>query len=337
MGATAAPYEAYHPHLAYTLGLTLVGWMIVLGYSRTALVRAPRARAMLYGVVIMLPLLAELSNATVYSLRPSVETPLGALLSSIHWRYLQRLNIDSFLSPLLLGTIVVVLLGLLLLSTARLLRAGRQIRRLARYADSLDDAGYPALQHRVADLAAARGLAVPPIGVLPLDAPVAFTAGFLRQRIYIAHFLLELLTEDEAVAVLCHELAHVSRGDNVWNWLVRLFRDMSWFLPVNFIGWRMMVVSQDEDCDALAVQITRDPLTMARALVKVAGAWRQEAQLDLAGISAFARGPNVVVRVEQLLAIDEAGPASRRAPIAGAAAIAVALVLLGALPSLLGS
>lgn len=337
MGATAAPYEAYHPHLAYTFTLTAVAWLVVVLYSRAALVRAPRARATLYGTVIMLPLLAELSNVLVYSLRPSVETPIGALISNIHWHYLQQLGIDWFLSPLLLGAIVVTLLGLMLASTLRLYHSAQQLKRLTHYADTLDDAGFPHVQRRVADLAAARGIAVPPIGVLPLDTPVAFAAGLLHQRIYISHFLLQLLTEDEAVAVLCHELAHISQGDNIWNWLVRMFRDMSWFLPVNFIGWRLMVVSQDEACDAMAVQITQDPLTLARALVKVAGAWNGQRGLELAGVSSFASGPNVRMRVEQLLAIDEKADAVRPGAIHGAVAIAISLILLGALPALLGS
>ena len=134
---------------------------------------------------------------------------------------------------------------------------------------------------------AARVHSLPEIFVSAIDAPLAFTTGMLSPRIYITNTLIELLTHDELIGVLCHEWAHVLRRDNLWNWLVRLLRDVGWFLPGSHIAWRSMVASQDEACDALAASMTRQPLALARALVKVAGAWNV-ATPSLRTVSSFA-------------------------------------------------
>ena len=90
--------------------------------------------------------------------------------------------------------------------------------------------------------------------------------------------------------MLCHEWAHVLRRDNLWNWMVRLLRDVLFFLPGNHMLWQSMVASQDEACDALAVEITREPLALARALVKITAAWqRSTSPLSLPVVSPFAR------------------------------------------------
>ncbi len=337
MGAGGAPYEPYHPHLGYTLALTGLAWLLVVGYSWMALRAAPRARVMLYGLAIMLPIVAELSALVVYLLRPSPDTHLGALLSHIHLAYLQPLPLDSYLAPALLAAILGLLAVLMLASLVRFAIGTWRLRDLLRHCNGLAEAGYPALHARMQLLARTHKFAPPTMAVMPVAEPLAFTTGLLRPRIYISTALLALLTEDEVVAVLCHELAHAVRRDNVWNWLVRLFRDMCWFLPVGFVGWRWMVVSQDEDCDALAARLTRDPLTLARALLKVAAAWHHQSGTPLLSATSFASSPDVRARVEQMLALSDGQTPVRRSALVGAVLLAATLLLLGPLPALLGS
>jgi Zn-dependent protease with chaperone function len=149
--------------------------------------------------------------------------------------------------------------------------------------------------------------------------------------------LLELLSTDEALAVLCHEWAHVLRRDTLWNWAVRLLRDVLFFLPGNHLLWQSMIDSQDEACDALAAQITKKPLVLARALVKVSSAAQaQTIKLPIPIVSSFALARATPhMRVEQMIRISDAAQPSGRAH--GAYILAGVLLLLAVLPALLGS
>ncbi len=338
MGSVAIPYEPYHPHLGYTLAVTCAGWIVVYLYNRYALQDRPRARVLLVSVAIALPLFAELGNYFIFWLRPGINTPIGSLLSHIHMTYLQALGIDIFLAPRILLLTIGAIVALMLLSLLRFLYGSYRLNQGLRVALPLSITEYAPLQERFAQIAAENGIAMPPVEVIPLQAPLAFTTGIIKPRIYITEALLDLLTVDETMAVFCHELAHIHRHDNVWNWVVRMLRDMAWFVPFSHIGWRWMVTSQDEDCDAMAVQFTRDPLALARALVKVAGAWSQAELPPLVTATAFAAvKTNITTRVEQMIALADEPERSSPWLLVGAYGITAALLILAVLPALLGS
>lgn len=338
MGAYPIPYEPYHPHVWYTLAMTCLAWVAVGIYSNQRLRNQPRARVALIGLCIGLPLYAELGSYMIFLLRPAPTTPLGALLAHVHLTYLQPLPLDSYFAPSVVVAAVVTLVSLLLVSLVRFAVGSARLEGLLDLSEPIGAYGYDELIERLDALARAHRLRLPPIRVLPLDQPLAFTVGLLRPRIYIADGLLALLSEDEALAVFCHELAHVRRRDNLWNWAVRLLRDMAWFLPFSHAGWRSMVHSQDEACDALAVQFTGDPLSLARALVKVAGAWHGSAGPSLLVASPFALArADVRSRVEQMISLSDRGGEAPAYALAGAYALGAALLVLAILPALLGS
>jgi hypothetical protein len=55
---------------------------------------------MLYALAIVLPSYAEATAYLIDLIRPEPDTPLGYLLTHIHAYVLQRIPIDSFLSPI---------------------------------------------------------------------------------------------------------------------------------------------------------------------------------------------------------------------------------------------
>jgi Zn-dependent protease with chaperone function len=338
MGMQAIPYDPYHPHVWYTLAVTCLAWIAIAVYSQRVLRNQPRARVALLGVGIALPLFAEVGSYLIFVVRPAPESPMGALLSNFHAYYLQLLPLDTFFAPSIVIGAVLTLSSLLIVSLVRFIVGSVRLEALLRLGEPIDVQGYDELVAELHTIAATNSLRLPPIDVLPLDQPLAFTVGLLRPRIYIADGMLALLTDEEALAVFCHELAHVQRRDNLWNWAVRLLRDTAWFLPFSHAGWRLMVHSQDEACDALAVQFTGDPLSLARALVKVAGAWRNAdpVSMSLATPFALARA-DVRSRVEQMIALSDHSELTPAYAIPGAYALGGVLLMLSVLPSLLGS
>ena len=336
MGADIIPYDPYHPHLGYTLAVTCMAWISVGLYSRFFLRRSPHIRTMLYALTIALPIYAEVATYLINMARPAPDTRIGYVLSHIHAHVIQRIPIDSFLSPITEETAFVILAGIIFGSLARFVYGTYQLNYALVDAVPLRHTPHAGL---AADLAAnSANVRTPPeIWVSGIDAPLAFTTGLLFPRIYITNMLLELLTHDEIMAVLCHEWAHAQRRDNLWNWLLRLLRDIAWFLPGSHIAWRRMVASQDEACDALAATMTNQPLALARALVKIAGAWNLSTPL-LQTVSSFTRAnANPHARVEQMIWLSGDAIAMKRSVIAGAYALAALLLLLAPLPALLGS
>jgi hypothetical protein len=74
----------------------------------------------------------------------------------------------------------------------------------------------------------------------------------------------------ELDSVLAHELAHVERVDGVWFLVVGALQSLLWLNPLNH--WLAFHCRESAElaCDDRAVEITRDPLGLARALVQVA-------------------------------------------------------------------
>jgi beta-lactamase regulating signal transducer with metallopeptidase domain len=335
MGADIIPYDPYHPHLGYTLVVTCLAWVSVAVYSRSFLRRSPHTRTILYALAIMLPIYAEATAFVIDRLRPAPDTLIGYVLTHIHAHVIQRIPIDSFLSPTASEVVLIVLTGLIIGSLARFLVGTYQLNRALVSAVPIARTEHALL---VADLSTTNPTRrLPGIFVSDIDAPLAFTTGILFPRIYITNTLLDLLTHDEMVAVLCHEWAHVLRHDNLWNWLVRLLRDVSWFLPGSHVAWHSMVASQDEACDALAASMTRQPLALARALVKVAQAWDVSTP-PLRTVNSFARSSTTPrERVEQMIWLSGETETLKRSVAVGAYALAAVLLVLAPLPALLGS
>lgn len=336
MGNTIIPYEPYHPHLGYTLGITCLVWLTVGWYGRARLARRPAVRALLYALAICVPLYAECTSFTIYLIRPAPDTLVGYYLSHFHAYVVNRIPIDTFLPLAGIWLIIGVFVSLACLSLIRFLVGMRQLRALVAPARPLTSTRYTHLVAMFTSIAAAS----PIVMMLDLDAPLAFTAGLFGGKIYVTQQLLELLTEDEALAVLCHEWAHIVRRDNLWNSAVRLLRDMLFFLPGSHIAWRWMLASQDEACDRLATMMTSQPLALARALVKVSAAWNACAapELPTATVNSFALGVSgTQARVEQMIAVLEENERPARSALLGACLLVAVVLILAPLPALLGS
>jgi Zn-dependent protease with chaperone function len=337
MGTDIIPYDIYHPHLGYTLAMTCLAWLCVGLYSRYYLKQYPEQRIALYALAIALPLYAEGVSYLIYLLRPAPDTPIGYALSHFHAFVLQRLPIDTFLEPLTERMALILLAAIALVSLLRFGYGTFQLAAALRDAIPLDRSAHAELAEAFADAGKQYGRTVPMIRVITQKAPLAFTTGLVRPKIYISTALLDLLSRDEALAVLCHEWAHVLRRDMLWNSIVRLMRDLLFFLPGNHMLWQSMIDSQDEACDALAAKITLQPLTLARALVKVSTAGKAySVKLPAPAVSSFALARATPhLRVQQMIRISDADqPAGR---VWGAYFLGATLLVLAVLPALLGS
>jgi len=148
-------------------------------------------------------------------------------------------------------------------------------------------------------------------------------AGFLRPVVLVPMSALIGLPAEQMEALLLHELAHIRRYDCLVNAIQSIVEALLFYHPAVWWVSGHMRSERELCCDDMAVGITGDAESYARALAKVAVTAQANYQAALA-----ATGGSLANRVARLL--EETGPAPRAHSRAGVAAA----VVLAAIPAL---
>ena len=141
------------------------------------------------------------------------------------------------------------------------------VQRLRRRLQGRNEVTDARLLRRLAPLRARTGLRWLKLTESPLIAsPLVIGTG----EICIPLGLLTALPNPEVDAVLAHELAHLERGDGIWFPVAGLVQCVLWLQPLNYWVSASFRHSAELACDDRAVELTGNPLGLARALVQVA-------------------------------------------------------------------
>jgi beta-lactamase regulating signal transducer with metallopeptidase domain/beta-lactamase class D len=111
---------------------------------------------------------------------------------------------------------------------------------------------------------------VGPVKVLESSLVVVPSAvGWLRPAILLPASAFTGLTPQQLEAILAHELAHVRRHDYLVNILQTAVETLLFYHPAVWWVSRQIRSEREQACDDMAVSVTGDALTYARALTKV--------------------------------------------------------------------
>ncbi len=146
-------------------------------------------------------------------------------------------------------------------------RAARRSRQWL----ALLDGRVPAAGDGFARAAQRAGLAPERVMVVDDLAVPAFTAGWLRPRVYVARALAEWLAPEELVAVLAHEAAHVRHRDPLALSLLRSLSLVLWWIP----AFRRLSDDAADEAEVRAddAAAREHPLVLASAILSLA-TWR---------------------------------------------------------------
>ena len=154
-----------------------------------------------------------------------------------------------------------------------------------------------------------------------------------RTEVCVPGASLAKLTCAELDAVICHELAHIERGDGIWFPLASAVQSVLWLHPLNHWLSSRFRETAELACDDRAVDITGNPLSLARALLHVATRAAVTPQPSMTPTMAHSRNA-LLPRVRRLTA--NSAPARSRPGGRERTWLTIAVATLGASLSTLG-
>lgn len=157
-----------------------------------------------------------------------------------------------------------------------------------------------------------------------------FVVGVMRAVIVVPVSALTMLSPAQLEAVLAHELAHVRRGDFLWNILQTIVETLFFFHPAVWWVGRRLRTERELCCDDMALAACGDPLTYASALVALERARVPSLRLAQA-IDGHRPGVGLRSRVDRILGTTPAR-SWRIMPLLLFAGMASAALLLSPLP-----
>jgi Zn-dependent protease with chaperone function len=125
--------------------------------------------------------------------------------------------------------------------------------------------------------------------VLPDDEVVVAVTRLGRGRVVVSDRALELMDDDELAAGMAHELAHLHTRHRPLLVLASLLATIARPLPGTAEAHRELSFQLERDADAWAVSRLQDPLSLASAICKVAGAREAPGTASLVGRGAVTR------------------------------------------------
>ena len=127
------------------------------------------------------------------------------------------------------------------------------------------------------------------------DEVVVAVTRFGRGQVVVSDRALEVMDDEELEAGMAHEFAHLRRRHRPLLLLASLLSTVGRALPGTTTAHRELCFQLERDADAWAVNRLHDPLSLASAICKVAGAREPSGTASLAG-----RGP-VTRRLAELI------------------------------------
>jgi beta-lactamase regulating signal transducer with metallopeptidase domain len=120
-----------------------------------------------------------------------------------------------------------------------------------------------------------------------------------RRELCVPERFLTDLQPDQQRSALAHELAHLRRGDPMWQLTAGIIESVFFFQPLNRVARRRLRDAAENLCDDWAVRHTGSALGLARCLTDIAS-WVSPTRIPEATLAIAEGGSPLLRRVERL-------------------------------------
>jgi len=126
--------------------------------------------------------------------------------------------------------------------------------------------------------------------------PISFAVHIDRPIVVMSQKLLTLLKKDEIEAVMAHELAHIKNQDTSLKALVTAYKTVLPFDPLIRMVEAAFHKEREMVADETAARVTRKPIALAMALIRIYEAFPKRYVASQTGLSILGVGSNVGMR-----------------------------------------
>ncbi|MCD4830640.1 MAG: M48 family metalloprotease [Anaerohalosphaeraceae bacterium] len=130
--------------------------------------------------------------------------------------------------------------------------------------------------------------------------------GWLKPIILLPASALSGLTAEQVEAILAHELAHIKRYDYLVNMLQVVVDILGFYHPAVWWVSRKIRIERENCCDDIAVAVTENKISYAKALVAV-----EEVRSTMPQLAVAASGGSLLERISRLLGKEQTHKESR--------------------------
>jgi Zn-dependent protease with chaperone function len=142
--------------------------------------------------------------------------------------------------------------------------------------------------------------------------PVSFAIQFRKPIVVMSEGLLSLLKRDELEAVMAHELAHLKNSDTTLKALVTAYKTALPHDPIIRLAEAAFHREREMAADEAAANMTKKPLSLASALLKIYEAFPKKYLPTYGTLSILGTGSNLMShhppirqRINQLVKLAE--------------------------------
>jgi Zn-dependent protease with chaperone function len=249
----------------------------------------------------------------------AIRRHVGQLLDYIYT--LCQANWDKLSAQLPNEFDLLIALALILILTRGLFLLFRRLQATRRFRRALTAHQIP-LSPRLSQLAGQVGLSSTDLACIDTPATGAFSLGGWRPKVWVSTGLVQLLRDDELLAVLHHEAHHCRQQDPLRLLISRIISDSFFFIPILRSLADQHHLTQEMAADAAAIERMGDLLPLASALHKLLAVPQPTFSAADMAVSQL----NVTER--RIMALVEPGQAQRGRPSWPAWFISICLAML---------
>lgn len=156
------------------------------------------------------------------------------------------------------------------------------------------------------------GMSEVQLKISKIDLPISFAVDTQKPTVVVSEGLLSLLSKDEIEVVIAHELAHIKNSDTALKAMVTAYKTALPHDPVIRLVEAAFHRERELAADEAAAKVTRKPLSLASALLKICEAFPRNNLNSFGALSILGGGtglmsrhPPVRQRINQLIRLAE--------------------------------